>query len=80
MRWPCTEEGELRSLLNWWASEHDADVADDLDPGEVLNDGDRDVLTGGAGADWFIVGSGDRITDLQQGGLLRNRDLITVVP
>jgi hypothetical protein len=30
------------------------------------SNGDTDVLTGGSGADWFIVGMGDRISDLAQ--------------
>jgi hypothetical protein len=33
----------------------------------VLDDGAVDVLTGGSGADWFIKGSNDIITDLATG-------------
>jgi hypothetical protein len=41
-------------------------TADDVDQVGALfeADGDVDVLTGGTGADWFILGTGDRITDL----------------
>jgi hypothetical protein len=40
-------------------------TADDVDQvGAFEADGGVDVLTGGTGTDWFILGTGDRITDL----------------
>ena len=35
-----------------------------LNPSTVFDDGANDVLTGGAGKDWFLFGNGDLLTDL----------------
>ena len=41
---------------------------------KLLGDGDSDQLTGGAGADLFIINSGDKITDFQFGKPKANKD------
>lgn len=56
----------LRAICNAWAQSHSVtnDTVDDL-LDEAIGDASADLLTGGAGADLFIIGSGDRITDFQ---------------
>ena len=41
---------------------------------ETLGDADSDQLTGGAGADLFIINWGDKITDFQFGKPKTNKD------
>jgi len=55
----------LRTISDNWA----ADWTADEDLGDTNNDDDivdenADQLTGSAGHDWFIIGSGDKITDI----------------
>jgi len=55
----------LRTISDNWAANWIADE----DLGDTNNDGDvvdenADQLTGSAGHDWFIIGSGDKITDI----------------
>lgn len=44
---------------------------------ETLVDTNFDQLTGGSGADWFIIGQGDKVTDFK----IQNKegDLVTIV-
>jgi hypothetical protein len=53
----------LRALSAFWTLGLDDDNSEDpnVEPGE---DQDQDHLTGGSGRDWFFVGEGDVITDL----------------
>jgi hypothetical protein len=69
---------QLRLILHNWASLHQAnsDFSDDVLDETQLSNGD--VLTGSAGADWFIINSGDKITDLAK-TIFKDGDLITYV-
>lgn len=65
----------LRSISSSWASSHrvDNDTSDDfLD--EVEGDFSSDQLTGGAGADLFVINVNDTITDFQFGKPKTNKD------
>jgi uncharacterized delta-60 repeat protein len=72
----CTDEA-LRALLADWGAGQIADdtEADGLVDDSILDD-DFDKLTGSSGADWFIVGEGDRITDWKW-RRSRDGDLVT---
>ncbi len=68
----------LRAISAAWAadktlSEDDQSMADD-----AVVDENNDQLTGASGADWFIISSGDKITDLAQMSS-HDGDLITYV-
>jgi Ca2+-binding RTX toxin-like protein len=65
----------LAAIAQAWAASRslaDATVDDLLD--ETLGDGNSDTLTGGAGADLFIINTGDNITDFQFGKPKTNKD------
>jgi Ca2+-binding RTX toxin-like protein len=72
---------QLRQLQSLWADRQstagDALAADAL----FDSDGDADVLAGGSGADWFILGTADQITDLSRaaGNAPNSGDLVTYV-
>jgi Ca2+-binding RTX toxin-like protein len=55
----------LRQISAEWFSTRivDAETIDDLLDERAIGDEERDQLTGSAGADLFIVASGDKITD-----------------
>ena len=59
-----TTFASLNSLRNSWLTKVKGVSATAIDTTDAtVNDG-SDQLTGGAGADWFIIGSDDKITDL----------------
>jgi VCBS repeat-containing protein len=69
---------DLREIGRAWAKSQAVDAAFDDDVlDETLAAGGFDMLTGSAGADWFIIGEGDKITDLQ--GNKKDGDVVTVV-
>jgi Ca2+-binding RTX toxin-like protein len=57
-------EDELRLIALQWAANRttDGDLAEDVidEASEGL-----DMLTGSSGADWFIINSGDKVTDFK---------------
>jgi Ca2+-binding RTX toxin-like protein len=56
----------LRTISDNWAANWtpDEDLADNTDGDVVDESGSADQLTGSAGHDWFIIGSTDKITDI----------------
>jgi Ca2+-binding RTX toxin-like protein len=56
----------LRAISQAWSSSHttSSEAVDDFID-EVIGDSNSDQLTGSAGADLFIINSGDTITDFQ---------------
>jgi Ca2+-binding RTX toxin-like protein len=69
----------LRETARQWAVAH-AESADMEAAGEdaVIVHENVDVLTGASGADWFIVGTGAKITDLKK-TTNEQGDLVTVI-
>ncbi len=66
---------DLRSISQAWSSTHsssNAMIDDFID--EVLGDSTSDQLTGSAGADLFIINTGDTITDFKFGKPKDNKD------
>jgi Ca2+-binding RTX toxin-like protein len=58
----------LRALSTWWSSNKTADSGLDTSGSDTdVIDEALDQLTGSSGADWFIVGNCDKITDLSRG-------------
>jgi Ca2+-binding RTX toxin-like protein len=55
----------LRTISDNWAANWiaDGDLGDNNNDGDVVDE-DADQLTGSSGHDWFIIGSGDKITDI----------------
>jgi hypothetical protein len=55
----------LRTISDNWAANWtvDEDLGDTNNDGDVVDE-NADQLTGSAGHDWFIIGSGDKITDI----------------
>src|SRR6185503_4302638 len=71
----CRSGSGLVAISQAWAASRslsDATVDDFLD--ETLGDGNGDSLTGGTGADLFIINAGDTITDFQFGKPKANKD------
>ena len=69
----------LRDLAQQWAAAHVASPDDEVFADDTaLTDESFDMLTGASGADWFIVGTGDKITDLKT-TTDPHGDLVTVV-
>jgi len=69
----------LRAISAAWAANRTQDsglVEEVLD--ETLTTGDFDQLTGGSGADWFIVSKDDKVTDFK-GILNKEGDVLTMV-
>ncbi|MCU0961385.1 MAG: pre-peptidase C-terminal domain-containing protein, partial [Pirellulaceae bacterium] len=64
----------LRALSLWWSAGFDPDATTDDESLWGPDDAARDVLTGGTGPDWFVVGADDVITDLAGNG---DRDRVT---
>src|SRR5262249_9167759 len=58
-----SREDALRKLADDWATAMaaSADLTDGNADGDVIADDATDTLTGGSGADWFIIGQGDKI-------------------
>ena len=69
----------LRAVGDAWAASHseDGDLSGSNSDADVI-DTSVDVLTGGSGWDWFIIGGGDKITDLSK-TLKSGGDVITFV-
>ncbi|RIK73845.1 MAG: hypothetical protein DCC68_24210 [Planctomycetota bacterium] len=75
---PTFTAAMLRDVAAAWAAERTAtEGVDDGTIDESAFDGNFDILTGGAGADWFIVNIGDWIIDYRPNGV--NGDLITQI-
>ena len=55
----------LRAISDNWAAKWiaDEDMADNNSDNDIVDEG-ADQLTGSAGHDWFIIGAGDKITDI----------------
>ena len=69
-----TSRAAIDALLSDWIASRAATISDDsLD--SIFSDEDFDQLTGSAGADWFIVSEGDKITDLKKNN--NDGDLVT---
>lgn len=68
----------LRSLLAEWGA---GQIAEDIEADELIDeallDYDYDMLTGSSGSDWFIIGDGDKITDIKK--MEKDGDLVTIV-
>lgn len=66
----------LRAISQQWANSRTVAAAEAIDATlvEALSDSDADQLTGGAGADLFFIGVGDKITDYQSGYPKTNED------
>jgi len=66
----------LRTLSDNWAAQWatDSDLADNNTDGDVVDES-GDQLTGSAGHDWFIIGSSDKITDINSAA--KDGDIIT---
>ncbi len=57
----------LRALSTWWSSNKAADSGLDTSGSDTdVVDEALDQLTGSSGADWFIIGNSDKITDLSK--------------
>ena len=68
---------QLRAVSLDWVRDRALDAAavdEVLD--EALIDNDLDMLTGSSGSDWFIIGTGDKVTDFKKQNT--DGDLITV--
>lgn|GEM_PF-4218889 len=64
----------MRGLLDEWRSAADDDEREPFADSLVdlaLDDGERDLLTGGIGIDLFLVGLRDRIIDREPHDLVR---------
>jgi len=61
-------EQALREVLALWVAgrEYDDATTDDVLDETLIAGEDFDMLTGSSGADWFIIGIGDKITDLKR--------------
>lgn len=59
-----TTRAEVERWLQLW-SDQEVTTEEEEAIDQVFSDDGFDMLTGGSGADWFIVGSGDKITDLK---------------
>ena len=70
---------ELRAILADWAADKDPDdgTGDDILDETVVIDGQFDRLTGSSGSDWFIISTGDKVTDFKTNKV--QQDLITIV-
>jgi len=68
----------LRAISTSWAAEQpviDSDLANpNGEEADVLDD-NTDMLTGSSGHDWFIIGTGDKITD--SNSATKDGDIIT---
>jgi len=66
----------LQAISQEWAASHSTNEAESIDSAldETLGDGNSDLLTGGAGADLFIINWDDKITDFQFGKPKTNKD------
>jgi len=61
---PDVTIGMLRAIQGYWSDRNVIGEEAAAVDGVFAQDGAADVLTGGAGADWFLISLGDRITDL----------------
>jgi uncharacterized delta-60 repeat protein len=68
----------LRAASAAWAADKTVSPDEGGSGDEVVSEGDFDRLTGSAGADWFIISTGDKITDLHQDAH-RQGDVVTLV-
>ena len=68
----------LRTISENWAANRtpDSDLDDNNSDGDVT-DTSVDQLTGSSGRDWFIIGSGDKITDINSA--TKDGDRITLI-
>jgi Ca2+-binding RTX toxin-like protein len=78
-----SREEALRKLGDdWVASRVNSDLADNNSDQDVLDEV-FDTLSGGSGADWFIVNHGDKISDVNLSklidGVTKDGDLVTFV-
>lgn len=70
-------DAALREISAAWAATKTVNEEEDDVLDEAAIDASFDMLTGGSGADWFIIGDGDRITDLKK--LNKDGDVVTVL-
>lgn len=66
----------LRQISSEWSACKTADTSIAEDVLDETTDG-FDILTGSSGADWFIVSSGDKITDFKKQN--KDGDLVTTI-
>jgi len=64
-----TDEALRQISAAWAATKTVEEAVDDILDEEII-DANFDQRTGSSGADWFIIGQGDRITDFK----IRNND------
>jgi hypothetical protein len=69
---------QLQAISAAWAADKTVSEDDPTLDDEVVTDEDFDMLTGAAGADWFIISQGDKITDLSK-TIARDGDLVSYV-
>ncbi len=71
-----TEEALRQISAAWAATKTVNDTVDDI-VDEAVIDANSDMLTGGSGADWFIISKGDKVTDFT--AKKKDGDVLTVV-
>lgn len=71
-----TEEALRQISAAWVATKTVQEAVDDI-LDEAVTDGNFDMLTGGSGDDWFIISSGDKVTDFKSNK--RDGDVLTVI-
>lgn len=80
-----SDEVALRKLGDDWATAMLAygDLNDNNSDGDVMDEATGEWLTGGSGADWFIIGAGDHITDVNLStlinGVAASGDRVTII-
>jgi Ca2+-binding RTX toxin-like protein len=67
----------LRTLGAEWVASRTTTAQEAADVDKVVTDDDADVLSGGAGNDWFIINLGDKVMDFTN--KVGNKDVITYV-
>ena len=76
---PCIATQALWAALAEWVDgrEDDDGTTDDVLDETLITDADFDMLTGGSGADLFIINNGDKIADLKKA--VKDGDEIRIV-
>jgi Ca2+-binding RTX toxin-like protein len=74
---PDTTAAALRAMGVEWAASKTTTAQEAATADQVVTDSEFDVLTGGAGSDWFIVSRGDGVLDYTAKG--KSADVITYV-
>jgi Ca2+-binding RTX toxin-like protein len=67
----------LRQISALWAATKTVDEETEEVLDETVIDADFDQLTGSSGADWFIISSGDKVTDFKVNN--KDGDAVTLI-